>query len=173
MKNLILLFLEFFKIGAFSFGGGYAMLPLMKETVIDHHSWISNAEFIDILAISEMTPGPIAINMATFLGYRVSGLFGSTLATMAVVFPSFIVMTIIFHFVSKFKNSPHSDYFFKGIRPIVIGLIASAAVSVAMDAYVDLKSIIISIIIFCLVTFKKFNTIYAIILSGIIGIILY
>lgn len=173
MKNIILLFLEFFKIGAFSFGGGYAMLPLMKETVIDSHSWITNAEFIDVLAISEMTPGPIAINMATFLGYRVSGLFGSIVATAAVVLPSFIVMSIIFHFVNKFKDSPYSDYFFRGIRPIVVGLIASAAISVAMDAYIDLKSVIISLIIFYLVTFKKLNAIYAIILAGIIGIIIY
>ena len=76
--TLIKLFISFFKIGAFSFGGGYAMLPLIKEEIIEVHGWLSNAEFIDILAISEMTPGPIAINSATFLGYRVSGIMGSS-----------------------------------------------------------------------------------------------
>jgi len=173
MYNLVKLFLSFFKIGAFSFGGGYAMLPLMKETVIDHHGWLTNAEFIDILAISEMTPGPIAINMATFLGYRVAGVLGSIVATVSVILPSLIVMSLIFYFINKFKNSPYSDYFFKGIRPIVIGLIASAAVSVAMDAYIDIKAVIISAVIFYLVTFKKLNAIYAIVLAGIIGAIVY
>ena len=173
MSNLIKLFISFFKIGAFSFGGGYAMLPLMKETVIDHHSWLTNSEFIDILAISEMTPGPIAINMATFLGYRVGGFIGSALATLAVVLPSFIVMSLIFHFVNKFKDSPYSDYFFRGIRPIVLGLIASAAVSVAMDAYVDIQSVIISIVLFYFITFKNLKTIPAIILAGLVGILVY
>ncbi len=173
MTNIIKLFISFFKIGAFSFGGGYAMLPLMKETVIDHHNWLSNSEFIDILAISEMTPGPIAINMATFLGYRVSGLFGSVVATLAVVLPSFIVMSLIFHFVNKFKDSPYSDYFFRGIRPIVLGLIASAAVSVAMDAYVDMKAIVISLALFYFITFKNLKAIPAIILAGLAGIIVY
>ncbi len=102
------------------------MLPLIKEEVIEVHNWLTNAEFIDILAISEMTPGPIAINTATFLGYRVSGILGSIVATIAVVLPSFIVMSIIFHFVNKFKDSPYTDWFFIGIRPIVLGLIASA-----------------------------------------------
>lgn len=173
MHNLVKLFLSFFKIGAFSFGGGYAMLPLMKETVIDQHRWLTNSEFIDILAISEMTPGPIAINMATFLGYRVVGVIGSIVATLSVILPSFIVMSLIFYFINKFKNSPYSDYFFKGIRPIVLGLIASAAISVAVDAYIDVKAVIISILIFYLVAFKKLNAIYAIVLAGIIGAIVY
>src|SRR5690554_3236556 len=98
MRTLIELFISFFKIGAFSFGGGYAMLPLIKEETIEIHGWLTNAEFIDILAISEMTPGPIAINAATFLGYRVSGVIGSIVATIAVSLPSFIVMGTIIHF---------------------------------------------------------------------------
>ncbi|NLV89566.1 MAG: chromate transporter, partial [Tissierellia bacterium] len=93
MENLIKLFISFFKIGAFSFGGGYAMLPLIKEEIIDVHGWLTNTEFIDIIAISEMTPGPIAINSATFLGYKVAGVLGSVVATIAVVLPSFIVMS--------------------------------------------------------------------------------
>ncbi len=173
MNTLVKLFISFFKIGAFSFGGGYAMLPLIKEEIIEVHGWLTNSEFIDILAVSEMTPGPIAINSATFLGYKVSGVLGSVVATVAVVLPSFIVMSIIIHFLNKFKNSPYSDWFFKGIRPIVLGLIASAAVSVAMDAFIDIKSVFISMALFYLVTFKKLNPIFAIILAGITGVILY
>lgn len=171
--NTLKLFLSFLKIGAFSFGGGYAMLPLIKEEVILKHGWLSNAEFIDILAISEMTPGPVAINSATFLGYRVCGVLGSIVATLAVVLPSFIVMSIILHFINKFKDSPYVDYFFVGIRPIVLGLIGAAAVTVAMDAFVDIKSVVVAIILFYFVTFKKLNPIYAIILAGITGVILY
>ena len=111
MSSLIKLFLSFFKIGLFSFGGGYAMLPLIKKEIIEVHGWLTNAEFIDIIAISEMTPGPIAINSATFLGYRISGILGSVVSTIAVVLPSFIIMSLIFHFVNKFKDSPYSDWF--------------------------------------------------------------
>ncbi|GMG95519.1 chromate transporter [Tepidimicrobium xylanilyticum] len=173
MNLLIKLFISFFKIGLFSFGGGYAMLPLIKEEVIETRGWLTNAEFIDIVAISEMTPGPIAINSATFLGYRVSGFLGSVVATLAVVLPSFIIMSLIFHFVSRFKDSPYSDWFFTGIRPIVLGLIASAAVSVALDAFIDIKSIFIALGIFYLVAFKKLNPIIAIVLAGIAGAIFY
>lgn len=173
MTVLLRLFMSFLKVGAFSFGGGYAMLPLIKEEIIEVNGWLTNAEFIDILAVSEMTPGPIAINSATFLGYKVSGVMGSVVATFAVVLPSFIIMSLIFHFINKFKNSPYMEWIFTGIRPIVLGLIASASVSVAMDAFVDVKSILISIGLFYLVSFKKLNPIYAIILAGITGVILY
>lgn len=149
------------------------MLPLIKKEIIEVHGWLTNAEFIDIIAISEMTPGPIAINSATFLGYRVSGILGSVVSTIAVVLPSFIIMSLIFHFVNKFKDSPYSDWFFRGIRPIVLGLIASAAVSVAMDAFVDIKSVLITLGIFYIVTFKRLNPIIAIIIAGITGVIFY
>lgn len=173
MNVLMELFISFFKIGAFSFGGGYAMLPLIKEEVIEIHKWLTNAEFIDIVAISEMTPGPIAINTATFLGYRVSGLAGSIVSTFAVVLPSFIVMSLIIHFLFKFKNSPYSDWFFTGIRPIVLGLIAAAGVTVAMDAFIDVKSILIAITLFYFVSFKDLSPIFAILMAGITGLILY
>jgi chromate transporter len=173
MNLLLELFVTFLKIGAFSFGGGYAMLPLIEEEIIEVHNWISHTEFIDIIAISEMTPGPIAVNSATFLGYKVAGVLGSAIATIGVVLPSFIVMSIIFHFVYKFKNSPYVDWIFKGIRPVVLGLIASAAISVAHSTFADIKSVIIAIFLFYIVTFKKFNPILAIVVAGILGVILY
>lgn len=170
---LLNLFLSFFKIGAFSFGGGYAMMPLIKEEIIEKHAWLTKAEFIDILAISEMTPGSIAVNSATFLGYRVSGIVGSIVATLAVILPSFIIMSLIYQFINRFKDSPYTDWFFIGIRPIVLGLIASAAVSVATEAFINFKSIILSIGVFYLVSFKKFNPIYVIILAGLLGVIIH
>ena len=173
MGILIDLFITFFKIGAFSFGGGYAMLPLIEEEVIQVHNWIKPTEFIDILAISEMTPGPIAINSATYLGYKVAGVLGSAVSTLGVVLPSFIVMSVIFHFVYKFKESPYVEWVFKGIRPVVLGLIASAAVTVAKSTFVDIKSVIIAFLLFYIVTFKKFNPILAIVVAGGLGVLLY
>lgn len=173
MNILLNLFITFFKIGAFSFGGGYAMIPFIEKEVIEAHNWISATEFIDIIAISEMTPGPIAVNSATFLGYKVAGVAGSAVATLGVVLPSFIVMSMIFHFITKFKNSPYVDWVFRGIRPVVLGLIASAAVSVAFSTFVDIKSVFIAVVLFYIVTFKKFNPILAIVLAGLLGIILY
>ena len=165
--KILQLFISFFKIGAFSFGGGYAMLPFIKKEIIEVHHWLTTSEFIDILAVSEMTPGPIAINSATFLGYKVAGVIGSIAATLAVVLPSFIVISLIYHFYTKFRNSPYVDWAFKGIRPVVLGLIASASISVAKDAFIDLKSVIIAAVLFYIVSFKKLNPIIAIVLAGV------
>lgn len=173
MGLLLDLFVSFFKIGAFSFGGGYAMLPLIEDEIIKVNGWLSTSEFVDILAIAEMTPGPIAINSATFLGYKVASIPGAIVATIAVVLPSFIVMSLIFHFITKFKNSPYVDWIFTGIRPIVLGLIASAAITVGKNAFIDFKSILIALGLFYGVSFKKLNPIVGIILSGILGVILY
>jgi chromate transporter len=173
MGALIDLFISFFKIGAFSFGGGYAMLPMIQNEVINVHKWITMAEYIDILAIAEMTPGPIAINSATFLGYKVAGIGGSALATLGVVLPSFIVMSLIFHFIVRFKSSPYVDWVMKGIRSVVLGLIAVAAFSVAMSTFVDIPSVLIAALLFYLVAFKNFNPIYAIVLAGAMGAILF
>lgn len=173
MNTLIELFIAFFKIGAFSFGGGYAMFPLIEEEIIHKHGWISTADFVDIVAISEMTPGPIGVNSATFLGYRVGGVLGSAIATLGVVLPSFIVMSIIFHFITRFKSSKYVGWAFNGIRPVVLGLIASAAFSVAGSTFIDLKSVLIAILLFYLVTFRNLNPIKAIVLAAGLGVILY
>ena len=173
MKILIQLFISFFKIGAFSFGGGYAMLPLLEKEIIEKHAWLTASEFVDIFAISEMTPGPIAVNSATFLGYKVQGIFGAFIATFAVILPSFMVITILFLSIEKFKNSKYVDWIFKGIRPVVLGLIISAGISVAKTSLLDLKAVFIGGLLFFLVSFKDFNPIWGIVLSGILGVILY
>ncbi|HHV27807.1 chromate transporter [Anaerosalibacter bizertensis] len=171
--ELLNLFLSFLKIGAFTFGGGYAMIPLIEKEAVEIHGWLTTKEFIDILAVVEMTPGPIAINSATFLGYKVGGVLGSVLATTAVVLPSIIVIILIAHFLSKFKNSPYVDWAFKGIRPVVLGLIVSASISVAKNAFIDFKSVIIGGVLFYLISFKKLHPILAIILAGVAGVLVY
>ncbi len=173
MNNILKLFLSFFKIGAFTFGGGYAMLPLIKKEIIEVHGWLTVKEFIDILAVVEMTPGPVAVNSATFLGYKVAGVLGSIAATVGVVLPSVIIILIIAHFLSKFRKSPYVDYAFRGIRPVVLGLVTAAALTVFRDAIIDIKGLIIGAVIFCLVSFKNLHPIIAIVAAGIVGVIIY
>ena len=104
MSILIKIFLSFLKIGAFSFGGGYAMLPLIEREIVNNHNWITFKEFIDIIGISQMTPGPIAINSATFVGFKVSGILGSIAATLGVISFSFILVSIANHYILNLKN---------------------------------------------------------------------
>ncbi len=171
--NILKLFISFLKIGAFSFGGGYAMLPLIRKEIIDIHGWLTTKEFIDILAVVEMTPGPIAINSATFLGYKVGGILGAVAATTAVVLPSIVIILIIAHFLTKVKDSPYVSWAFTGIRPVVLGLITSASLTVAKDAIIDIKSLILMVILFYLTSFKKLHPILVIVMAGIVGAFIY
>lgn len=121
------LFWSFFKIGLFSFGGGYAMIPLIQKE-IEAHGWVGAREFADIVAISQMTPGPIAVNAATYIGVKAGGVLGSVFATLGVSLPSFILIVIIAKFIARFKESYVVDSVLRGIRPITIGLISSAVI---------------------------------------------
>lgn len=171
--TLIQLFISYFKIGMFSFGGGFAMLPLIEKEIINNHGWLTQAEFIDLIAVSEMTPGPIAINAATFIGYKVNGLIGSIVATVGVSMPSFIVMSILMYLISRYRDSPYISWALQGLRPIVLSLIAAAGISLMGGAFIDVYSYIIAGVLFYLITFKDFNPILALILSGLIGAIIY
>lgn len=179
----IQLFYTFFKIGLFGFGGGYAMLSMIQGEVVTRYEWLSSQEFTDIVAISQMTPGPIGINAATYVGFTATGsIWGSIIATFAVILPSFILMLTISKFFLKYQKHPVVESIFNGLRPAVVGLLASAALvlmntenfeSPTQDTY----SFIISIIIF-LVTFigtrkYKANPILMIIACGIAGLLLY
>lgn len=130
------LFYSFFKIGLFGFGGGYAMISLIQGEVVNRHHWLTSGQFTDIVAISQMTPGPIGINSATYVGYTSLvnagyghswGVLGSITATFAVVLPSFILMLLISKFLMKFKDHPVVESVFMGLRPAVVGLLAAAA----------------------------------------------
>lgn len=171
--HLIKLFISFLKIGAFSFGGGYAMLPLISQELIKKHSWLSIDKFIDVIAISQITPGPIAVNSATFLGYEVGGILGAVISTIAVVTPSVIIVGLIAYSLDKIKDKSSGEYILKYLRPVVIGLIASAGVLVAEKAFIDIRSIIISVVIFILVVFDKISPILAIGVAAIMGIIIF
>lgn len=152
------LFYTFFKIGLFGFGGGYAMLSMIQGEVVTRYDWVSTQEFTDIVAISQSTPGPIGINAATYVGFTAIGsIWGSVIATFAVVLPSFILMLTISKFFLKYQKHPAVEAVFSGLRPAVVGLLASAALvlmnvenfgSPTDDTYTFVISIIIFLVAF-------------------------
>ena len=177
------LFWSFFVIGMFTIGGGYAMLSLIQNAVVTEHAWISDATFTDIVAISQMTPGPIGINSATYIGYEVLSnagaseflcVLGSFTATFAVVLPSFIIVLSICKVYDKFKD----HYLFKGVmtglKPAVLGLIGTAALGLATpENFIDWKSYMLCILAFIGIFFKKLGPFSALGLGAVAGILLY
>jgi len=176
---LISLFLEFFKIGLVGFGGGYAIITLLQKELISL-GWITAEEFANIAAISQMTPGPIAVNAATYIGYRIGGFWGSAMATLGVSMPSFILVILVAHFIIKFKESRLVDYSMKGIRPVTVALIASAAIFFAYESFVDLAlpmyinpgAFAIFVLSVLASALFKVDTILIILLSGVLGLII-
>lgn len=169
------LFITFFKIGLFSFGGGYAMLPLIQTEVVDVNSWLSVSEFTDIVAISQITPGPIAVNSATYIGYTVTNsVFGSLLATLGVTLPSVIIMLIICNFFFRFKNNKYVENAFVGLRPVVVGLVLSAMLLlINKETFIDIKSVVFFLSAF-IATYKfKANPIIITLIAGILGYLIY
>jgi chromate transporter len=177
------LFYSFIKIGLFGFGGGYAMISLIQGEIVNRYGWLTSGEFTDIVAISQMTPGPIGINTATYLGYDVLAntgasefmcVLGSFTATFAVVLPSFIIVLALCKVYEKFKD----HYLFRGVmsglKPAVIGLIGTAALGLATpDNFIDWKSYILCLAAFIALLFKKIGPFSAIGLGALAGLLLY
>ncbi|MCE5204673.1 MAG: chromate transporter [Porphyromonadaceae bacterium] len=183
LTNLFLsLFLSYLKIGLFGFGGGYAMLPLIQREVVDVHGWISVSDFTDIVAISQTTPGPIAFNSATYIGYTAVtgmgfsqgyGVLGSAICTLAVSLPSLVIMTIVCAFFFRLKNNPWMQASLSVLKPAIIGLIASAALMLMNGHnFIDYKSWIIFGVVL-VASLKKVDPILLIMLSGVAGLFLY
>jgi len=169
------LFFSFFVIGLFTFGGGYAMLSLIQNEVVVNHAWITAQEFTDMVAISQMTPGPIGINSATYVGYAVTGnIFGSLVATIAVTLPSFIIILLICKIYNKFKESNIFASLMKTLRPVVIGMIGAAAgILITKDNFIDWTSWILFAGAFIASQWIKISPILIIILAGAIGYFIY
>lgn len=179
METYLKIIWAYLKIGLFGFGGGYAMLSLIQREVVDS-GWISSQMFTDIVAISQMTPGPIGINSATYIGYVVSGsVLGSIIATLTVVIPPFILTLIAYHYIEHHKKSPIIQGALFGLRPVVVGLIASAALllmnSENFGYFTSERIITITICIasFCCVYFTRIHPIFVIILAGIAGLLIF
>jgi len=169
---LWLLFKTFFLIGAFSFGGGYAMLPLIQKEVVTKHAWLTLQQFADILAVAEMTPGPVAINTATYVGYQTAGLTGSVCATLGIVLPSFLLVSTLAGIVLKNKNSPYFKGAFLGLRPVVVALIVEAGLLLCLDLTTNIFSFLLFIIAMVLTVFTKLHPVLLILSFGLLGILL-
>ncbi|MDR1160910.1 MAG: chromate transporter [Tannerellaceae bacterium] len=177
------LFWVYIKIGLFGFGGGYAMLSLIQHEVVDKYGWISLQEFTDVVAISQMTPGPIGINSATYIGYTAvqnagysAGLsvVGSCIATFAVCLPSFILVLIISYYFKRFRQNRYVEAAFTGLRPASVGLIAAAALLLMnQENFIDYKSFLIFGAAFILTWRFRLHPILMIFLAGIAGLLLY
>lgn len=163
------LFLTFFKIGAFTFGGGYAMIPLIRREVVDK-KWINERDMMDIIAVSESTPGPFAVNSATFVGYRLGGILGAMMATLGVTLPSFLIILTISFFLKQFEEFRAVQYAFTGIRAGVFVLILSACYSMFKQCKKNWFSYIIMITAFISVGFFNASAIFVLILCAIAGL---
>ena len=171
LRTSLTLFLTFLKIGAFTFGGGYAMIPIIEKEMVEKHKWIKSEDILDIFAIAESTPGPIAINSATFIGYKIGGVFGSFCATFGVVLPSFVIISIISLVLREFSDIKAVQYAFNGIRAGVLALIIKALVSMYKKAPKGLFSYILMGASFVLAAFTDINVIFVIIGCGLAGLI--
>ena len=169
-KNLDL-FLTFLKIGAFTFGGGYAMIPLMQKEVCENRKWLKDEDISDIVAISEFTPGPVAVNTATFVGYRTSGFVGACLATLGVVLPSFLIISIISLILTEFQSIRVVQYAFLGIRAAVLALILRALWMMFRSAKKNAVSYCIMGIALILTAFLKVDAVFVMIGCGVFGAI--
>lgn len=178
LKNFLALFASFFKIGLITFGGGYAMIAIIESELVEKKKWIEKNEFLDVIAIAESTPGPIAINSATFIGYKRGGFWGSFFATLGVVLPSFIIIFAISFFFEKFLSLEYVGYAFKGIQACVAYLILSAGIKM----FKGLKKNAFNIVLFGLtvavmvtldILAVSFSSVYYILIGGAVGIVVY
>lgn len=169
------LFWSFLKIGMFGFGGGYAMLSLIQHEVVDKYGWLTQQQFTDLVAVSQMTPGPIGINSATYVGYSVTGnIWGAALATFAVCLPSFAMILAISYFFIKLKRNRFFYGMLAGMRPLSVGLMAAAAlVLVNGENFIDWKSVAIFAGCFVLLWKFRLHPISALCLAGLAGVVLY
>ncbi|GAA0086618.1 chromate transporter [Clostridium sp. CTA-7] len=171
MRKILEMFISFFKIGAFTFGGGYAMIPLIEEEVVKNKKWIEKEEFIDILVVSQSLPGALAVNCSIFLGYKIGGVIGGIMALLAVVLPSFLIIIIIAAFFMQFRDNYYVNAAFKGITAAVPMLVLVGAVSLSKGLPKNTRTVITIIIALIALTFFNIHPVIVILLSAIYGAI--
>ena len=178
IKGYLSLFLTMLKIGLFTFGGGYAMIALLENEFVEKKKWLEKDEFLDVTAIAESTPGPIAINAATYIGYNKFGIIGSMIATLGICIPSFVIIYAISLFFDAFLSLTLVAYAFKGIQICVVYLILTAGLKMLKQMKKTVfNTVVISVTLVCMVVFSlfavKFSTIFYILISGICGVAVY
>lgn len=178
MKKAGVLFWDFLKIGAFTFGGGYAMIHLLERQFVARRKWLDREEFLDMVAVAESTPGPVAVNSATYIGYKVDGVIGALSATVAVCLPSFVIIYLISLFLDQFLTLTYVAYAFKGIQACVVYLILSAAWKLWTSMEKNRMNVsILTAVSIAMISFSVFavdvSSILYIIICGVIGIAVY
>lgn len=173
MKLLCELFLVFLKVGTFTFGGGYAMLPLIHNEIVKGKNWISEEEMIDCLALSQSLPGMIAVNTAIYIGYKKKGITGSFAASLGAILPAFVSILIILIFLSSIEDNPYVNGAFEGIKAASVALIAVAAYKVGRQVIKGKFGIFVTVSAFLLVVFVGINAIWAIVFGGLAGLTFY
>ena len=170
-RKLTELFITSLKIGLFTFGGGYAMIPLIQKETVEKHHWISDDDILDIVAIAESTPGPIAINSATFVGYKIAGFPGALLSTIAMILPSFAIILTISYVLREFQNNIYVQYAFNGVRACVLALILKALLT--MYNQVPKQPFYLCLIGYALIAtaFLKLNVLIVIISCAVVGLV--
>ena len=168
------LFLSFIQVGIFSFGGGYAAMPLIQSQVVTNHRWLTMSEFTDLITISQMTPGPIAVNSATFVGLKIAGVLGAVVATFGCILPSCIIVTVLAKLYLKYRSVDMMQEVLHSLRPAVVAMIASAGILILMTAFVKTKWVMVLIFIICVALLRKtrMNPIWVMVLAGIMKVIL-
>ena len=166
---LLDIFLTFFKIGSFTIGGGYAMLPIIQKEVVENKKWLSDEEFLDSIAVTNSLPGPLATNCATFVGFKTAGFAGAISAVLGAIMPSFLIILVIAIFFGSIKDNRIVEYVFAGIRPAVVALIVYALVKLVKSMGVNLVNISISLAVLLLILLLNFHPIVAIVICGGLG----
>ncbi|MEN6569169.1 MAG: chromate transporter [Rikenellaceae bacterium] len=170
MNIYLQIFSTFSKIGAFTIGGGYAMLPLIQREVVTNKKWLSEEDFIDVLAISQSTPGVFVINISVFIGLRIKGIKGSIVAALGSALPSFVIILLIAMFFNSFKNNEIVEKIFKGMRPAVVALIAVPLIGMSKNMNINRYTAFIPVITVMLIVFFQISPIYILIAGAIFGI---
>lgn len=172
MKELLLLFAVFAKIGGFTFGGGYAMLPILQREVVDKRQWATQEELMDYFAIGQCTPGIIAVNTATFIGYKRKGVLGAIFATLGVVAPSVVIITVIAAFIRNFQHIEAVQWAFEGIRAAVVALILSAVIKLGKKSLVDVATVVIFLVVAVLSAVTDLSPAIFVVTAGLCGLLL-
>jgi len=170
---LFQLYWSFLKVGLFTIGGGYAMIPLMEAEVINIHGWLNTADFLDIIAVAEMTPGPISINAATFIGYTMAGVAGSLIATLGVITPSLILLLLLSKALMKLIRNPGAKSFINGLRSALVALILLACFTLGQTAIVDPKTALIFALILITSLLRQVSPLYFIAAGAVLGLLLF
>lgn len=171
MKELFDLFWTFCKIGALTFGGGYAMLPIIQREIVENKKWSTEKEILDYYAVGQCTPGVIAVNTATFIGFKLKGIIGGIVATLGVVFPSIVIILIIASFLQNFADLAIVQSAFSGIRVAVVALIITTVVKLLKSSVKDYLGAIIALLTFIVSAFLGLSPVYVVIAAGLIGFI--